>query len=152
MTVEAGGLLTGIERRQIGTRLTLGLIAGGLLLLSVTMRALAPDQGAVSELVAGVGAAIIAVPALQAAWRSLRHPNLHGVTDQLIALAMLAAWAAGNLIIAALLPVVMTIGHVIEERSLLGSQEAIEAIARLSRRRSANGCRTAPRSRYSRTS
>jgi Zn2+/Cd2+-exporting ATPase len=132
-TVEAGGLLTGIERRQIGTRLTLGLVAGGLLLLSVTMRAFAPDQGAVAELVAGVGAAIIAVPALEAAWRSLRHPNLHGLTDQLIALAMLAAWAAGDLITAALLPLVMTIGHVIEERSLLGSQEAIEAIARLTR-------------------
>ncbi len=132
-TVEAGGLLTGIERRQIGTRLTLGLVAGGLLLLSVTMRAFAPEQGAVAELVAGVSAAIIAVPALGAAWRSLRQPNLHGLTDQLIALAMLAAWAAGDLITAALLPLVMTIGHVIEERSLLGSQEAIEAIARLTR-------------------
>ncbi|MBV8457630.1 MAG: hypothetical protein JO122_13560, partial [Acetobacteraceae bacterium] len=75
-TLEAGGLLTGIERRQIGTRLTLGLLAGGLLLLSMMMRTLAPDQAAVAELVAGVGAAIIAVPALEAAWRSLRHPNL----------------------------------------------------------------------------
>ena len=131
--VEAGGLLTGIERRQIAGRLTAGLVAGGLLLLSVAMRALVPDQGAVAELVAGVGAAIIAVPALEAAWHSLRHPNLHGLTDQLIALAMLAAWAAGDLITAALLPLVMTIGHVIEERSLLGSQEAIEAIARLTR-------------------
>ena len=35
------------------------------------------------------------------------------------------------LIIAALLPLVMTLGHVLEERSLLGSQEAIRALSRL---------------------
>ena len=29
---------------------------------------------------------------------SLRHPDLHGITDQLIALALIAAWAAGDLI------------------------------------------------------
>ena len=110
-TVEAGGLLTKIERQQIGTRLTLGLVAGGLLLLSLAIRLCGRDQEAVAELVAGAGALIIAVPALGAAWRSLRQPDLHGLTDQLIALAMLAAWAAGDLITAALLPLVMTIGH-----------------------------------------
>ena len=62
---------------------------------------------------------------------SLRHPDLHGITDQLIALALIAAWAAGDLITAALLPLVMTIGHILEERSLLGSQEAIRALSRL---------------------
>lgn len=132
-TVEAGGLLTKIERQQIGTRLTLGLVAGGLLLLSLAIRLCGRDQEAVAELVAGAGALIIAVPALGAAWRSLRQPDLHGLTDQLIALAMLAAWAAGDLITAALLPLVMTIGHLIEERSLLGSQEAIKSVARLTR-------------------
>ena len=34
---------------------------------------------------------------------------------------------------AALLPMIMTIGHVLEERSLLGSQEAIRALSRLTR-------------------
>src|SRR4051794_29051148 len=64
---------------------------------------------------------------------SLRHPDLHGITDQLIALALIAAWADGDLMTAALLPLVMTIGHILEERSLLGSQEAIRALTRLTR-------------------
>src|SRR6202035_3135871 len=79
----------------------------------------------------GVAALLVAVPALSAAWQSLRHPDLHGITDQLIALALIAAWAAGDLFIAALLPLVMTLGHILEERSLLGSQEAIRALSRL---------------------
>ena len=124
-------LLSGAERRWLGVRLTLALITGGLLVLSTVIRIVVPDQQDVAELVAGGAAVLVAVPALAAAWHSLRHPDLHGITDQLIALALIAAWAAGDLITAALLPLVMTLGHVLEERSLLGSQEAIRALGRL---------------------
>ncbi len=99
--------------------------------MALIVRLISPEQEDVTELVVGVAAVLVAVPALTAAWRSLRNPNLHGVVDQLIALALLAAWAAGNLLIAALLPLVMTLGHILEERSLLGSQEAIRALSRL---------------------
>jgi heavy metal translocating P-type ATPase len=125
------GLLTHTERRSLGLRLTVSLIAAGCLVLAAIIEIAVPSQSDVAELVAGIAALLVAVPALSAAWYSLRHPNLHGITDQLIALALIAAWAAGDLITAALLPLVMTVGHVLEERSLLGSQEAIRALSRL---------------------
>src|SRR6202163_5037512 len=125
------GLLSRAEQLSLGLRLTLSLIAGGCLILSTALQFLAPSQRDVAELVAGVAALIVAVPALSAAWQSLRYPDLHGITDQLIALALIAAWAVGDLITAALLPLVMTIGHILEERSLLGSHEAIRALSRL---------------------
>ena len=86
---------------------------------------------ALATLVAGAAAVLVAVPVLAAAWHSLRAPSLHGIADRLIALALIAAWAAGDLMTAALLPIVMIIGHVLEERSLLGSREAIRALGRL---------------------
>jgi heavy metal translocating P-type ATPase len=46
---------------------------------------------------------------------------------------MLAAWATGDLLTAALLPIVMIFGHVLEERSVIGSKEAMDALARLTR-------------------
>ncbi len=125
------GLLTSSEQRTLGIRLTVSLIAGACLILAAILQFALPGQRDIGELVAGVAALLVAVPALSAAWRSLRHPDLHGITDQLIALALIAAWADGDLITAALLPLVMTIGHVLEERSLLGSQEAIRALSRL---------------------
>ena len=124
-------VLSTVEQRLLGLRLSLSLIASGCLVVSAIVRIAKPDQGDVAELVAGFAAILVAVPALTAAWRSLRHPGLHGIMDQLIALALLGAWATGNLVMAALLPLVMTIGHVLEERSLLGSQEAIRALSRL---------------------
>lgn len=124
-------LLSGSEQLSLATRLTVSLIAGGCLLVSGAIQVLQPAQHDVAELVAGVAALLVAVPALRAAWRSLRQPDLHGIMDQLIALALLAAWASGSLVTAALLPLVMTVGHILEERSLLGSQEAIRALSRL---------------------
>ncbi|HTV88970.1 MAG TPA: cation-translocating P-type ATPase [Stellaceae bacterium] len=124
-------LLSSAERWRLGTRLSLSLVAGGLLILSVGIQVLYPAQRDVSELVAGIAALMVAVPAIGAAWQSLRFPDLHGITDQLVALALLGAWASGDLITATLLPLVMMIGHVLEERSLLGSQEAIRALSRL---------------------
>jgi Zn2+/Cd2+-exporting ATPase len=124
-------LLSGSEQLSLGTRLTLSLLSGGCLIVAGAIQLLRPEQHDVAELVAGLAALLVAVPALKAAWRSLREPGLHGIVDQLIALALLGAWASGNLVTAALLPLVMTIGHILEERSLLGSQEAIRALSRL---------------------
>ena len=77
----------------------------------------------------------MAMPVVRAGWYSLRYPSLYGITDQLIALAMLGAWATGDLLTAALLPIIMIFGHVLEERSVMGSQEAIGALGRLTHSR-----------------
>ena len=126
-----GGLLALAERALLGLRLTLAMLAAGLLVLALGWRLAFPEDTALAELVAGGAALLVAVPVLGAAWHSLRHPSLHGITDRLIALALVAAWAAGDLMTAAVLPIVMIIGHVLEERSLLGSREAISALGRL---------------------
>ncbi|MGP6232887.1 cation-translocating P-type ATPase, partial [Pseudomonas aeruginosa] len=85
------------------------------------------------QILLGVASLLVALPVARSAWDSLRHPSLHGVTDQLIALAMLGAWASGDLLTAALLPIIMIFGHVLEERSVIGSQEAIVALGELTR-------------------
>jgi heavy metal translocating P-type ATPase len=124
-------LLSGNEQKALAWRLGLSLAAACALLLSVALQFFNPDQRDVAQLVAGIAALLVGAPALQAAWRSLRHPDLHGITDQLIALAFIAAWAGGDLITATLLPLIMMISHILEERSLLGSQEAIRALTSL---------------------
>ncbi|MGC1459925.1 MAG: cation-translocating P-type ATPase [Steroidobacteraceae bacterium] len=124
-------LLERAERLVLGLRLTLALVALCLLIVAAAMKYLFPAQAGVAELVAGASAALVAVPVFVEAWASLRHPSLHGITDRLVALALIAAWATGDLMTAALLPIIMTVGHVLEERSMLGSQEAVRALSRL---------------------
>jgi Zn2+/Cd2+-exporting ATPase len=123
--------LSAAERRTITRQVGLALAASGLLALSFAWRYLASDGAQLAEVLAAMASLLVAGPVFAGAWHSLRVPSLHGVTDRLIALAMLAAWATGDMTTAALLPIVMTFGHALEERSVLGSQEAIRALGRL---------------------
>ncbi|GAJ92962.1 heavy metal translocating P-type ATPase [Rhizobium rhizogenes] len=129
----SAGLLTANEKQAAAIQLTLAMVALNLLALGIAWRWLAPDEEGVSQLLLAAASLIVAVPVIRSGWHSLRHPSLHGITDQLIALAMLAAWATGDLLTAALLPIIMIFGHVLEERSVIGSKEAMEALARLTR-------------------
>jgi Cd2+/Zn2+-exporting ATPase len=124
-------LLDRAERLVLALRLSLALAALCLLIVAAGIRLLLPAERGISDLVAGLAAALVAVPVFVEAWASLRHPSLHGITDRLVALALIAAWATGDLMTAALLPIIMTIGHVLEERSMLGSHEAVRALGRL---------------------
>ncbi|MFJ4193769.1 heavy metal translocating P-type ATPase [Pseudomonas sp. NPDC089534] len=132
-TTPAPSLLSSAEQRRAARQLTLAMLALGLLGLGLIWRWLMPEQTGVSQLLLGVASVLVAVPVMRSAWFSLRYPSLHGITDQLIALAMLGAWATGDLLTAALLPIIMIFGHVLEERSVIGSQEAIHALGQLTR-------------------
>ncbi|HWG77886.1 MAG TPA: cation-translocating P-type ATPase [Steroidobacteraceae bacterium] len=124
-------LLDRAERLILASRLTVALAALCLVAVAGAMRLFLPAERSISDLVAGAAAALVAIPVFVEAWNSLRHPSLHGITDRLVALALIAAWATGDLMTAAFLPIIMTIGHVLEERSMLGSHEAVRALTHL---------------------
>ncbi|GAB6404453.1 heavy metal translocating P-type ATPase [Pseudomonas sp. MHK4] len=129
----APSMLSSAEQRSAARQLALAMLALGLLTLGLVWRWWSPEQTGVSQLLLGFACVLVAVPVMRSAWYSLRYPSLHGITDQLIALAMLGAWATGDLLTAALLPIIMIFGHVLEERSVIGSQEAIHALGKLTR-------------------
>lgn len=132
-TQPAVSMLSSAEQRSAARQLTLAMLALGLLALGLVWRWFMPLQVGTSQLLLGFASLLVAVPVMRSAWYSLRYPSLHGITDQLIALAMLGAWATGDLLTAALLPIIMIFGHVLEERSVIGSQEAIHALGKLTR-------------------
>ncbi|WP_192562911.1 heavy metal translocating P-type ATPase [Pseudomonas gozinkensis] len=132
-TTSSPSLLSSAEQRRAARQLTLAMLALGLLGLGLIWRWLMPEQSGVSQLLLGFASLLVAVPVMRSAWFSLRYPSLHGITDQLIALSMIGAWATGDLLTAALLPIIMIFGHVLEERSVIGSQEAIHALGQLTR-------------------
>jgi Cd2+/Zn2+-exporting ATPase/Cu+-exporting ATPase len=87
-----------------------------------------PDQSQVGALVQALGALVVATPVVVRGAAGLLRPTPLGHTDQLVALAVLAAMASGEFVTATLVPVLLEVGRLFEERSALGAQAAIEGI------------------------
>jgi len=135
--------ITPEERRRISVRLGADLVGLGLLAVGVSFAAWDPEQAQVAALVQAAAALVVAAPVLYRAAVGLLRPTPLGHTDQLVALAVLAAMASGEFVTATLVPVLLEVGRLFEERSALGAQAAIEGMrglrAHTAHRRVADG-------------
>ncbi|MEN0062260.1 MAG: cation-translocating P-type ATPase [Myxococcota bacterium] len=120
--------LTPEEGRRISVRLGADLVGLGLLTVGVGMAVWSPSQAQVAAIVQALAAIVVATPVWIRAARGLARPTALDHTDQLVALAVLAAMASGQFITATLVPVLLEVGRLFEERSALGAQAAIEGI------------------------
>ena len=122
------------ERRRISVRLGAGLTGLGLLLLGTALIRLEPDQWQIGELIRGVAALVVAVPTLISGVRGIVTGDTRRATDQLVAIAVLAAASRGAFVTATLIPLFLELGRLFEERSSLGARTAIEGIRALAAR------------------
>jgi len=122
------------ERRRISARLGFGLTGIGLLVLGTVLVRVVPDQWQIGELLRGLAAAIVGVPTLISGFRGVVTGDTRRATDQLVAIAVLAAAATGDFVTATLIPLFLEIGRLFEERSSLGARAAIDGIRALSAR------------------
>jgi heavy metal translocating P-type ATPase len=95
---------------------------------------LAPDQWQVAELIRGLAAVIVGAPILLSGVRGIVTGDTRRATDQLVAIAVLAAAASGDFVTATLIPLFLEVGRLFEERSSLGARAAIDGIRSLAAR------------------
>lgn len=119
------------ERRRIGTRLGAGLVGVGLLALGTILKRFEADQWQIGEMIRGVAAAVVGVPTLLSGVRGIVTGDTRRATDQLVAIAVLAAAATGDFVTATLIPLFLELGRLFEERSALGARAAIDGIRAL---------------------
>ncbi|HUJ45109.1 MAG TPA: cation-translocating P-type ATPase [Opitutaceae bacterium] len=122
------------ERRRISARLGTGLAGIGLLSLGSILVRLEPGQWQVGELCRGLAAAVVGLPTLASGLRGVMTGDTRRATDQLVAIAVLAAAASGDFVTATLIPLFLEFGRLFEERSSLGARAAIDGIRALSAR------------------
>jgi heavy metal translocating P-type ATPase len=128
------GALAPEERRRISIRLTAGLTGIGLLGLGTLLVRSAPDQWQIGEFFRGLAAAVVGIPTLISGLRGVVTGDTRRATDQLVAIAVLAAAATGDFVTATLIPLFLELGRLFEERSSLGARAAIDGIRALGAR------------------
>ena len=128
--------LTYGERFRIVVQLGSAMLASALLAVGwIQLRYGPPELRDIAELITAIAACVVLLPILLIAARGVWRQDAGTMTEQLVALASLAALASGDFITAALVPIIMNIGHFLEERSILGAQAAIEGLRHLHARR-----------------
>src|SRR5258708_26003369 len=127
----ASGVLDVAERQRISQRLGASVAGIGLLALGTILLSLATATWQIGELCRGIAAAVVAVPTLASGIRGVVTGDTRRATDQLVAIAVLAAAASGDFVTATLIPLFLEFGRLFEERSSLGARAAIEGIRAL---------------------
>ncbi len=128
------GVLAPEERRRISIRLSVGLTGIGLLGLGTLLVRLMPDQWQIGEFFRGLAAAVVGIPTLISGLRGVVTGDTRRATDQLVAIAVLAAAGTGDFVTATLIPLFLEVGRLFEERSSLGARAAIDGIRALGAR------------------
>jgi Cd2+/Zn2+-exporting ATPase len=119
-------------------RLTTSLLALALLLAAGLARLLRPGQEAVADLIALAALLAASWPVFWDALTSLRASGYAATKyymDQLVALAVLACLATGQYTSGAIVSLILVVGQLLEERAVLGVEEALDRLTDFSRSR-----------------
>ena len=101
--------------------LTAGLIYGWLF----------PEQDIVRAIIYLVGILIIGMPVLITAIQGLISKNMESAMEILVSIAIIISTLSGELILAIVIPVVLTFTHFLKEKSIMGGRDAIEGLKKM---------------------
>lgn len=122
--------------QQLGVSLAfLGTLAGGILVLNSKIAQIpwlsglyggSTDQ---NDIIAMIGAVLLGLPIIIHAVRGILQGHMH--MDELVALAVIAAFANGEYVEAGVVAFIMLIAELLETRTALGARASIESLIRL---------------------
>lgn len=108
----------------------LGTLAGGVLLINSWLAGFFYGSGSFNaEFLAMAGAILLGAPIVLHAIKSLIQKEMH--MDELVALAIIAAFATQNYVTAGVVAFFMLLSQLIESRSALGARASIESLIKL---------------------
>ena len=118
--------LTQGEKSKLSREIVTALIALTCLAAGLLFRLLSPGQAAVAGLIYSVGVLVEGVPLLATAVQGFLRRDVANAMEILVTIAVLACYITGQHELAILIPVVLSVVHFLEERSIMGGRDAIE--------------------------
>ena len=121
-----GADLTRREKRKLSVEITTAMIALVCLVTGLLYKGIFPEQTAVAGLIYSVGVLVEGLPLLATAIRGFLQRDVTNAMEILVSIAVLACYITGQHELAILIPVVLSVVHFLEERSIMGGRDAIE--------------------------
>ena len=126
-----GADLTRREKRKLSVEITTAMIALVCLVTGLLYQGIFPEQTAVAGLIYSVGVLVEGLPLLATAIRGFLQRDVTNAMEILVSIAVLACYITGQHELAILIPVVLSVVHFLEERSIMGGRDAIEGLKQM---------------------
>lgn len=119
------------EKRKLSVEITTAMIALVCLVTGLLYKGIFPEQTAVAGLIYSVGVLVEGLPLLATAIRGFLQRDVTNAMEILVSIAVLACYITGQHELAILIPVVLSVVHFLEERSIMGGRDAIEGLKQM---------------------
>lgn len=126
-----GADLTRREKRKLSVEITTAMVALVCLVTGLLYKGIFPEQTAVAGLIYSVGVLVEGLPLLVTAIRGFLQRDVTNAMEILVSIAVLACYITGQHELAILIPVVLSVVHFLEERSIMGGRDAIEGLKQM---------------------
>ncbi|HQB84646.1 MAG TPA: hypothetical protein PLR50_14200, partial [Candidatus Rifleibacterium sp.] len=115
--------LNGIVKLKLAN----SIFAAVFLITGIVLEMLLPEQKQTARLIVAIAAMAVSLPVFINGFKGLFTREPCFMTEQLVSLAILAAMSEGEFAVATIIPIIMVFGHLLEEKSIMGIEEAIES-------------------------
>jgi heavy metal translocating P-type ATPase len=123
--------LTNEEQKKIAIHIGAVLMAGGLLIIGKIHQWIFPGYESITGIIMLSGAVIASYPIFKKAVKGFAGRNSKYIMEQLVSLALLASLAIGDYQTVIFIPLIISVVHLLEERSILGAESAIDGLKTL---------------------
>lgn len=123
--------LTDSGKRRLRREIICGAIALSCLAVGLIYSAVFPGRKTIPALIYTIGFLIEAIPIFVASIKGIATKSMTNAMEILVAIAIVACYFTGDLILAVLIPLILNIAHFLEERSIMGGRDVIDGLKRM---------------------
>lgn len=112
-------------------KLTNSIFAIVLLISGGIYKLVYPEQEQMAQVILAIASVVVAIPVFLSGLTGLFSQKSQFMTEQLVSLAILAAMMQKDFVVATIIPIILVFGHFLEEKSIMGIEEAIASLKKL---------------------
>lgn len=119
------------EQKKIKNDIIRAAIALSCLAVGALYAFISPENKVTPALFYTIGFLVEGIPVFVAAVQGLLSKDLKNSMEMLVAIAIVACYCTGDLVMAVLIPMILNVAHFLEERSIVGGREVIEGLRKM---------------------
>lgn len=123
--------LSASKQRKLKTEIICAMIAIACLIIGLVYQFFFANNVIVAPLCYTVGFLVEGIPVIWVALKGIFSRDLKNAMEMLVALAIVACYLSGDLVLAVLIPLILNLTHFLEERSIVGGRDIIDGLRRM---------------------